>query len=587
LRKKRSLFLLFLGLFIILLFYHGNRVRKYTPPSFGGRIPSDLGIGLLRGVAHIHSFYSDGGGTIEDIAAAAKKCGLDFIITTDHDTLLPLREGKEGQYGPLTVLVGSEVSVGTGHYLVLDLPVTDARISGDPETVTRQIRRLGGFGIIAHPFKPGKTGWTDWNVKGFTGIEILNGSSMVKRGSLLAMMAAPFLYPLNSDYCFLKFSAYPGRNLKKWDSLCREGRISGTYGSDAHASVQLFEKHLLRLPSYESILRIASLNVLVRNRGKPLPLDFESRKKMIYHALKEGNTYISLDAMGRESGFVYYATASGKLYLAGETVPLAPRTVTLRAVLKAPPESMIRLIRGGETIKEINGNSLVYHPRETGVYRVEVYLPPGFSPGSDDCPWIISNPIYLRLATLEKREPKQKDAFVPALMLEDFESGQSLFRASSETESRAHSMVHPGHSGGEENKVCKFSFYLGDEKPKAHYTWCTFSYHKPLDYDRFKGVVFRAKSNKIIRLGVRLKEVSPDDAAITVWDDSVIVDESWRRYKVPFSRMSRYRLEEGVWEKAGGRSFKNAEALFFLIDNVINWGNTEAEIQLDDIALYD
>ena len=38
------------------------------------------------GNIHIHSSYSDGTGTIEEIANEANRAGLDFVIITDHLT---------------------------------------------------------------------------------------------------------------------------------------------------------------------------------------------------------------------------------------------------------------------------------------------------------------------------------------------------------------------------------------------------------------------------------------------------------------------------------------------------------------------
>ncbi|NIM98049.1 MAG: hypothetical protein GTO24_08230, partial [candidate division Zixibacteria bacterium] len=66
-----------------------------TPLSWAGdRNPAVFND--YRGAIHIHSTYSDGKGTIEEIAASARQVGLDFVITPDHDTLAPLTDGKEG-----------------------------------------------------------------------------------------------------------------------------------------------------------------------------------------------------------------------------------------------------------------------------------------------------------------------------------------------------------------------------------------------------------------------------------------------------------------------------------------------------------
>ena len=39
------------------------------------------------GAVHIHTRYSDGGGTIDEVASIAADVGLDFVIISDHNTL--------------------------------------------------------------------------------------------------------------------------------------------------------------------------------------------------------------------------------------------------------------------------------------------------------------------------------------------------------------------------------------------------------------------------------------------------------------------------------------------------------------------
>ena len=52
------------------------------------------------GNLHIHSLFSDGAGTVPEIARSAKKANLDFIILNDHDHMTDFvhLEG-EGFYG--------------------------------------------------------------------------------------------------------------------------------------------------------------------------------------------------------------------------------------------------------------------------------------------------------------------------------------------------------------------------------------------------------------------------------------------------------------------------------------------------------
>ncbi|MGI6553208.1 MAG: PHP domain-containing protein [Bacillota bacterium] len=84
------------------------------------------------GNLHVHSLYSDGTGSMEEIASAAAKAGIDFVIVTDHGTLQALREGKEGWYKEVLILIGMEINRPCNHYLALNIEREIADNSQDP-----------------------------------------------------------------------------------------------------------------------------------------------------------------------------------------------------------------------------------------------------------------------------------------------------------------------------------------------------------------------------------------------------------------------------------------------------------------------
>ncbi|MGI8594397.1 MAG: hypothetical protein ACR2ML_08575, partial [Solirubrobacteraceae bacterium] len=53
----------------------------------------------LNCVVHCHLTYSDGTGTVPEIAAGAARAGADVVLLTDHDTLEAKRRGEERWYG--------------------------------------------------------------------------------------------------------------------------------------------------------------------------------------------------------------------------------------------------------------------------------------------------------------------------------------------------------------------------------------------------------------------------------------------------------------------------------------------------------
>ncbi len=84
------------------------------------------------GAIHIHSNYSDGSGTVDEIIKTAQEVDLDYIVLTDHNTLRAKNEGKEGWHGNTFLLVGAEINdkQNQNHYLALGIEKTfSTRIS--------------------------------------------------------------------------------------------------------------------------------------------------------------------------------------------------------------------------------------------------------------------------------------------------------------------------------------------------------------------------------------------------------------------------------------------------------------------------
>src|SRR3954451_5701740 len=107
----------------------------------------------LACVVHLHSLYSDGTGTVPEIARAARASDVDVVLLTDHDTLEARDRGEEGWQDGVLVLVGEEVSPRReNHYLAfgVEQPI-DHRGLG-PQEIVQRVEGAGGFGFLAHPF---------------------------------------------------------------------------------------------------------------------------------------------------------------------------------------------------------------------------------------------------------------------------------------------------------------------------------------------------------------------------------------------------------------------------------------------------
>ena len=141
----------------------------------------------LVGNMHMHTLFSDGEKWHAEIAEDAIAAGLDFIIVTDHNVWV---QGVEGYYenenGRLLLLTGEEIhnvrrDPQASHMLVYGAETELADCAPNPQELIDAVRAHGGYSFLAHPhekdcrlFPYPNLGWHDWDIDGFTGLEIWN-----------------------------------------------------------------------------------------------------------------------------------------------------------------------------------------------------------------------------------------------------------------------------------------------------------------------------------------------------------------------------------------------------------------------------
>jgi len=184
-------------------------------------VPSTLpgsSFGWYKGDLHMHSGFGpvsfwginwENPDPLDQMVDAAKLKDLDWVIFTDHSVAFSKASEWEAGYksckrrstNSFKCLYGQEMSIGNtgtcdglenGHYLAH--PYADDNLGWidgycgifwlpcdcrPEQLVINEINNAGGMGFIAHPYLPATIitsfDWDDWTVKGFTGIEIING----------------------------------------------------------------------------------------------------------------------------------------------------------------------------------------------------------------------------------------------------------------------------------------------------------------------------------------------------------------------------------------------------------------------------
>ena len=349
----------------------------------------------ITGNMHMHTPYSDGEMWHAEIAVEAIKAGLDFVIVTDHNVWV---EGVEGYYEHdgrrVLLLVGEEVhdtrrQPQANHFLVYGAEKEMYSYASDPQTLINAVNEAGGCGFIAHPFdQPAPLihepdlGWHDWDIEGFTGLEIWNYMSNFKQflTSKLAAVQAVFRPE--------KFMTGPApAALQKWDELLAQGRrVAAVGNSDAHGTTYPVGPWRRVVFPYGFLFRAVNTHLLLK---EPVNGDLAHDKALILQAIGRGQSWIGYDMIQPTKGFRFTGQSLTKGQLGDEIRMDAGATLQV----KAPVQAHIRLLRHGELVAEAERDMHLTHiPVDTGAYRVECYLPHEGKPRG----WIFSNPIYLR-----------------------------------------------------------------------------------------------------------------------------------------------------------------------------------------------
>jgi hypothetical protein len=347
-----------------------------------------------KGVIHVHT--SLGGhttGHFDELINGANINDLDFILMTEHysplfDTAaLTLR----GVYGKTLFVGGNEIDTSDfDRFLMIAGSVEAAKYASEKTAdVLDKIHANNNIAFITYPEK-----FKSWN-SNFDGIEVFslhtNAKKMNPFGFLFNALWSFGSYP---ELTMANYFARPDENLRKFDEIAANRKITLFAGSDAHSNLGF---HLLgddagnkiiglKFDNYASIFRLVRTHVLIE-KSKPLT------EETLIEALKSGRAFIGFDTLSDTSGFSFAAENGTELKIQGDEINLQSG-VRLKAV--SPQKARFIIFRNGGKVYEAGESSeIVFDAKEKGAYRTEVYLDSLGSP-FDKMPWIISNPIYVK-----------------------------------------------------------------------------------------------------------------------------------------------------------------------------------------------
>jgi hypothetical protein len=527
---------------------------------------------------HVHTTLSDGGGTPEEVARAARQAGLGFVAITDHNNLDA--KAFEGYHDGVLVLVGTEVSTAaSGHVLGLGLREDPPfRFSGDPRDALDDIHLLGGAAFAAHPLSArADFRWTAWGLPGPWGLELINGDSQWRAAGWGRLLRTAALYPLNPRYALLGSLTAPDPTLDHWDRLLATRPVAGVTGADAHNRIALLQERGVRFPSYESVFGLAVNHVLLE---RPLTGDAAADGRAVVDALARGRSYVGLDALAPADGFFFTATSAASRGTMGDTVAPDPE-LRLRAGGRLPKGARLRLLRDGRAAAEAEA-SLDTSAAYPGVYRVEVRLP-GW-----DLPWVLSNPIYVfapaPAAERERRAawPTDEPAPPPAAVLDDFDGPTKFEKGAIPADALAGDLLDP--AGGEDGRgAARLQFRLDPPTPEQPHTFAAMIDRTERDLTGRAGLVFSVRADGVYRVWVQVRDLNPasTDEGTEWWFASVRTAPGWQRVAVPFARL------RSINPHTDGRlDLDKVRAIVFVIDRGAVKPGTRGTVWLDRLGVY-
>ena len=525
-------------------------------PAEGMQLP-------VRGAMHIHTRRSDGTGTVDQIAGAAARAGLSFVILTDHGDGTREPERPSYQHGVLCI-DAVEISTDDGHVVALGLPRAPYPLGGEARDVTEDIARLGAMSIAAHPTsaKPALR-WRDWNVP-VDGVEWLNGDSEWRDERLRSLGRALLTYPVRRAAALAALLDRPEDALAMWDRLSATHAVVGLAGSDAHARIGLrgegdpFEPRIaIHVPSYEQVFRTFSISVT----GVSLAHDAAIDAQAIAGAIRHGHVFSSIDGLAGPALVSFTADGGKTRAQMGDTLPEGSQT-SFHVATNAPTNARVYLIKDGAQVAVESAPRLEFATTERGAYRVEVHL--ADAPGSPPIPWVVTNPIYVRTETRPAVEQGSATTFTPRYQDQSSAEGWSVQK---NAQSQGAIDVVNTLTG----KQLKFRFALGGSDADSPFVGFAMPAGPIVDSDR---MLFTAMASRPMRMSVQLRATGQPDER---WRRSVFVDEMPRPFTIRFDDM-----------RPSGSSSPHPDVgrvrdVLFVIDTTNARPGSNGQIWIDDI----
>lgn len=530
--------------------------------------------GTIPGSLHIHTSRSDGRGTPEEIAAAAARAGLKFVVFTDHGDGTRRPDPPAYRAGVLC-LDGVEISTTGGHYLAFDMPVAPYPLGGEARDVVEDVRRLGGFGVAAHPDSPKpELRWREWAAP-FDGLEWVNPDTSWRvhaqlPGWRLRFVQALLGYPFRPRETMADLLTLSEETLARWEELVIHRRVVILAGVDAHAKLALRNtdpgdnRYSLPFPGYQTSFETLSVHV---RPERPLTGDAAADAAVVMRAIRAGHLYTAVDGVATPPSFEFTATNRRGTVREGDELA-AGGPVTLRIRSNAARGFTTIVWRGTAVLASDPRNDFAIEaPEGPAVYRAEIRA----TGTSHQVPWVLSNAIYARDPAAAQKLPVRP----PATESTPIFDGRSAsgWHVESDRTSLAAMDVAPAVDGSQ------LRLRYGLSGGEAGGQVGALAWDTPSGVASHDRLAFTARAERPMRISVQLRAVEADGTTER-WQRSVYLDTVDQERTIYFGDLTPVGGTR-TWRPAVG----SVRSILFVVDTTNTKPGTSGRVWIKSAAL--
>ncbi|MBI5079031.1 DNA polymerase/3'-5' exonuclease PolX, partial [Candidatus Saganbacteria bacterium] len=211
-----------------------------------GRLPKLIELSDIRGDLQMHTAYSDGGNSMEEMAEAAKSLGYEYIAVTDHTKSTRVAGGQTGEEVIREIGEIERINARLSGFRILKGAEVDILPDGTLDLSDAVLKELDVVIAAIHSnFKMEREKMTRRIIRAFQNkyVNLLSHPTgrLIGKRAPYAVDMHEIIKAAKDTGTYLELNAYPER-LDLSDVHCKQAKEAGVMiaiNTDAHAAVQL------------------------------------------------------------------------------------------------------------------------------------------------------------------------------------------------------------------------------------------------------------------------------------------------------------------------------------------------------------